>query len=292
MTRTRYFVARFAQAFGYVRRTQRLSDAASEMHLLREAESYLGQAIWEKVEHIEHLSMEYWNLRKLSKNLNEVRAKLAATQSKLDQAHENRTNLLNHIPESNQELLDHRASLLNEIGELSQTRDDIVATAREVRRSYVGLKMKLDVLTHQGDGQLANDAETTTVKQRLRELKTHFSELKQKRLEIGQKIDAADNKVSEIDEQLKNEKRQQRVLASSAFEIISDGNKEISVLRAESGLLETRMRQHYAEIGRYVCLNAHRDVSCAAAAKSHRGLIDVMHALQHSIALNHRLAGN
>ena len=41
MTSSRYFVARVAQAFGYVRRAQRMGDAASEMHLLREAEAQL-----------------------------------------------------------------------------------------------------------------------------------------------------------------------------------------------------------------------------------------------------------
>jgi hypothetical protein len=67
MTSSRYLVARVAQAFGYVRRAQRMADAASEMHLLREAEAQLGAAIWEKVENIEALSVEYWNLRKLVK---------------------------------------------------------------------------------------------------------------------------------------------------------------------------------------------------------------------------------
>jgi len=72
--------------------------------------------------------------------------------------------------------------------------------------------------------------------------------------------------------------------------VIGDGNKEMSVLRAESGLLKTRMRQLYAEIGRYISRHAGQDAACSAAAASHQGLVDVMRALRRSIALNHRLA--
>ena len=75
MTSSRYLVARVAQAFGYFRRAQRMADAASEMHLLREAEAQLGATIWEKVENIEELSVEYWNLRKLIKERDEVARK-------------------------------------------------------------------------------------------------------------------------------------------------------------------------------------------------------------------------
>jgi len=292
MTTTRFFVARIAQAFGYVRRAQRMGDAASEMHLLREAEAYLGQAIWEKVENIEQLSVEYWNLRKLVKDLDEVRDRLAAAQRRLDIAHEERANVFNNTPEANQELLDRRVVLFTELEALAQKRDGIVSAAREVRRAYVGLKMKLEVLTTEAGGNTTNDAEISAVKQRLDELKKRFSELKQERIEVGHQIEQGDSKVDEVDELLKEEKRQRRLLASEAFEAIGEGNKEISVLRAENGLLETRMRQLYAEIGRYVSRHSHQDPACGAAASSHRGLVDVMRALRRSVALNHRLAGN
>jgi chromosome segregation ATPase len=291
MTSTRYFVARIAQAFGYVRRAQRMGDAASEMHLLREAEAYLGQAIWEKVENIEQLSVEYWNLRKLARDRDDVAERLALSQAKLDRAHEERASLLNNMPEANQEVLDRRVKLLAELEALAQSRDEIVARAREVRRSYVGLKMKLEVLTSEAGERPQNQADVDMIKTRLQELKSRFAELKRQRIEVGHKIDEGDARVDEVDELLMEEKRQRRLLASQSFEIIGEGNKEISLLRAESGLLETRMRQLYAEIGRYVSRNAHQDPACAAAVASHRGLVDVMRALRRSVALNHRLAG-
>ncbi len=291
MTPSRYFAARVAQAFGYIRRSQRMADAASEMHLLREAEAYLGAVIWEKVENIEQLSVEYWNLRKLIKDLDEVQARLAACQEKLDRAHEERATIINSTPEINQELHDRRVSLLTKLEDLAHQRDQIVADAREVRRSYVGLKMKLEVLTLESGATSATPEEIDRIKANLMDLKARFTELKKERIRIGTLIEEGDAKVDEVDDLLKEERRNRRVQASEAFQVIGDGNKELSILRAESGLLDTRMRQLYAEIGRYVSRHASQDPACAAAAASHQGLVDVMRALRRSVALNHRLAG-
>jgi len=175
MTSSKYMIARIAQAFGYVRRAHRMADAASEMHLLREAEAQLGEAVWQKVENIDKLSVEYWNLRKLSKEKEAVMKKLADCQKRLDQAHEERANLLNSIPEQSQELLDKRVALLVELEALAQQRDKIVADAREVRRAYVGLKMKLEVLTNETAGPVKSADEIQIVQNRLVELKQRFS---------------------------------------------------------------------------------------------------------------------
>lgn len=289
MTSTRYFAARFAQAFGYFRRAQRMADAASEMHLLREAEAFLGAAIWERVESIEALSVEYWNLRKLVKEREEVRARLAECQQRLDQAHEERSNLLNNTPEDNRELFDERAALLAELEKLALKRDQIVAEARDVRRAYVGLKMKLEVL---GNESPVDQEEIAKVKSRLIDLKQRFAELKDQRIAVGEEIERGDVKVDLVEEKIKEKRSERREKASETFQLIGEGNKEISGLRAESGVLDTRMRQLYGEIGRYVSRNANQDPACAAAASTHRGLVDVMRALRRSIALNHRLAGN
>lgn len=291
MTSSRYMVARLAQAFGYFRKSQRMADAASEMHLLRESEAFLGAAIWEKVEPIEALSVEYWNLRKLIKERDDVRIRLDACQERLDLAHEERAQLLNSTPEVNQEVIDQRIALLTELEDLAHQRDQVVADAREVRRAYVGLKMKLEVLSSEASDGTPNKQEIAKVKERLLDLKGRFADLKDERIRIGKLIEEGDAKVDLVDEKLKEQRQERRVKASEAFHVIGEGNKEISGLRAESGLIDTRMRQLYAEIGRYVSRHTHQDPACAAAAASHRGLVDVMRALRRSIALNHRLAG-
>jgi chromosome segregation ATPase len=291
MTSSRYLIARFAQAFGYFRKNHRMADAASEMHLLREAEAQLGAAIWENVEDIEELSVEYWNLRKLVKEKELVRIKLAECQARLDQAHQERITVLTNAPEDNQELLDQRVVLLMELEKLAIRRDDIVIQARDVRRAYDGMKMKLEVLTNESATRSVSKEEIDKVKIRLADLKTQFSELKHQRLQIGQEIEESDAKVDLVDQQINEKKRHRRLHASEAFQVIGDGNKEISILRAESALLDTQFRQLHAEIGRFVSRHTHQHPGCLAASASHKGLVDVMRALRRSIALNHKLAG-
>lgn len=291
MTSSHYFIARFAQAFGFFRKNLRMADAASEMHLLREAEAQLGWAIWEKVESIEELSVEYWNLRKFIKERDLVAKKLIDCQARLDAAHEERATVLTNTPEIHQELIDSRTTLLAEIDKLAIQRDEIVVEARNIRRSYDGLKMKLEVLTNEFSGLDPEREEIARVKGRLLEHKAKFAELKQFRIDIGRKIEVWDGKLDAIDTQFTEKRMSRRADASEAFQVIGEGNKQMSVLRAENAVLETQMRQLYAEIGRYVSHHARQSSACASAASSHQGLVDVMRALRRSIALNHRLAG-
>ncbi len=291
MTSSRYFIARFAQAFGYFRKNHRMADAASEMHLLREAEAQLGAAIWEKVEGIEALSVEYWNLRKFIKEKDIIRQKLAACQARLDHAHEERATVLNNTPEVHQDLIDQRVALLTELENLARRRDEIVGEAREIRRTYDGMKMKLEVLAKEDTGSEPNKQQIEQVKSRLAELKIKFSDLKRQRIQIGTDIEQGDAMVDVVDGHLNEKKKSRRIHASQAFQVIGDGNKEISILRAESGVLDTQMRQLYAEIGRFISRHAAQDPACVKAAEGHQGLVDVMRALRRSIALNHRLAG-
>lgn len=292
MTSSRYYIARFAQSFGYFRKNQRMADAASEMHLLREAEAQLGSLIWENIENVEELSVEYWNLRKVTKANELNQQKLVKCHAQLLQAYEERVSFLNSTPEVHQELSDRRIALLTELEVLAQRRDEIIAEAREVRRTYDGLRMKLEVLKGGAPGSSLSNEQVDEIKSRLADLKSKFSGLKQKRLEIGAEIKECDAQIDLVEEQLSEKKKDHRVDASEAFQVISDSNKEISILRAESGLLDTQMRQLYAEIGRFVSRHTQLHAACAAAAASQQGLVDVMRALRRSIMLNHRLSGN
>ena len=247
MTSSRYLMARFVQAFGYFRKNQRMADAASEMHLLREAEAQLGALVWQNVEDIEELSVEYWNLRKFIKEQEIIHKKLAACQARLDQAHEERATVLNKTPEVHQELHGERVALLTQLETLARRRDEIITEAREVRRAYDGLKMKLEVIGKESTDSAAHLDQIEKVKIRLAELKTRFADLKQQRIRIGTEIEEGDVKVDLVDDQLNEKKKSRRLHASEAFQVIGDGNKEMSILRAENGVQDTQMRQLYAE---------------------------------------------
>ncbi|MCF7675049.1 MAG: hypothetical protein K9N23_21625 [Akkermansiaceae bacterium] len=291
MTTTRFFVARVAQAFGVVRRNQRMADAAAEMHLLREAEAFLGNAVWEQVEHIEKLSVEYWNIRRLIKERAVVQEKLDECEARLEAAHQERAALLSITPTVNSELAEQRAGILATLEEKSKDRDKVVAKARDIRRIYDGLKMKLEVLVKEADTSEPRRIALEQVKTRLGELKGQFVELKEQRLKIGAEIEEGDQQLDLLDLQLDVQRKERREQASITFQSIGEINKDLSSLRAEDGVLDTRMRQLYGEIGRYVSRHALEDAHSAAAVRSHRSLSDVMRALRRSIALNHRLAG-
>ncbi len=287
MTPTRYFICRIVQTFGLRRKVLRMGDAAGETHLLKEAEAHLGQAVWKNVEHIESLSMEYWNLRKLSKERDQMAEELAKRDKLLAQAHEERANLLSTSNEPFQDLIGERQRVLNELEEFARQRDMVVARARDIRRNYDGLKMKQEVLTKEG-GHTPEEVEK--INKRLGGLKQDFIALKNERHAIAAKINQGDLRIDAIDVQIQERKKERRDKASEAFQHIGDANHGMSTFRAELGILDTRMRQLFSEIGRYVSRNAAHDPECAKACKEHRALVEVMGALRKSIQLNHKLA--
>jgi len=291
MTSSLYFIARIAQGFGYFRRNQRMAEAATEMHLLREAEAHLGFAVWESVGEIDQLSVEYWNLRRLIKEKESIKERLDASNELLEEAQTTRIAILNSTPEAQQELLDERTKLLVELEELGRQRDEIIAEAREIRRFFDGMKMKIEVLNDENQESSGKQEGLNKAQASLKESKIRFAELKEKRLEIGKLIEAGDAKIDAVDQKLDQLKKDRRSDAAESFQAISEGNREVSSLRAEIGVLDTQMRQLYAEIGRYVSRNATHVPACSKVAVPHRSLVDIMRALRRSIALNHRLAG-
>jgi uncharacterized coiled-coil DUF342 family protein len=288
MTPSKFFVARVAQAFGIQRKNRRMSDAATEMHLLRDAETVLGAAVWERVEQIEELSVEYWNLRRLVKEREGIRVKVNGCHEQLDLAHTERAALLSSRLEPQEDLTTERQEIMARLGGLARERDEIVARAREVRRAYDGMKMKLEVLSKEST---EDSPELVGVRNKLEELKSKFAELKQQRAEVAQSIEEGDAELDELELKLSEHRQGRRDQASEAFQIIGESNREISTHRAELGLIESQISQLYSEIGRYVSRNRYRDAACAEAASGHYSMVEVMRCLRSSIALNQRLAG-
>lgn len=291
MTSTRYFISRIARSFGILRRNQRMSEAAAETHLLREAEVQLGAVIWERVENIESLAADYWNLRKLTNEHKALATKIAECQELLGKAHEERAELLNVSSDPELELNEEKERIIAGLNQLAIRRDEVVNAAKEIRRSYDGLKVKAEVLSSETGGENpGSTGDLEKIKSSLAQLKTKFASLKAERAEIASKIQDGDERIGTISEKIKELKKDQYSQASKAFQIIGDTNKDISTHRAEIGVIETRMIQLHGVIGRHVSRNATTDPACAEAAKNQQGLVDVMRALRKSITLNHRLA--
>lgn len=287
MTPTKYFLARIGLAFGIQRRNLRMADAASETHLLRDAELHLGLALWEKCENIEELSVEYWNMRKLVGEHAEKEKRVAECKSRLDAAYEERAQLLLGDGSDDVDQQEQRAKLLTRLDDLAIRRDEVIDHARRLRRTFDGLKTKLEVLQQSG----ASDEEIQNCKLRLRDIKNQFDGLKIERTAIGDEIGEKEAELAEIEREINEAGKSRRGGASQAFQVLGVTNQELAALNAEIGLLKKRQLELCAEIGRYLSRNLATNPSCATICKHHRGLIDIMAALRRSITYNHRIAG-
>ncbi|MES2980745.1 MAG: hypothetical protein V4727_00400 [Verrucomicrobiota bacterium] len=286
MTPSKYFLLCIASRFGYLRKNVRLGQAASEAHLLKEAETFLGEAIWRKTENIEALSMEYWNLRKFAKDHDRVSKEIDQIQGKFEETHQQRAEGWKTAKDSIQDLTDARKQLLSQLDTLTRERDIIVAKAREVHRNYNGLKIKQDVLRK--EGAMLPEIEKTS--SRLAEIRADFEQLKDRRDEIANDIASANARIQEIEESANERKQHGKSQATENSQYIGDANQQISARRAQLNSLNSQMRQLYSDIGRHVSLNAPNDRACKEAGKDHGGLIDVMDALRRSIQYNFKLA--
>lgn len=288
MTTSRYMLARIALAFGITRRQRRMAEAAAESHLLREAEQILGERIWNKVEEIEELGIEYWNLRRLVAEREDFEQKHEGAEVLLVEAHEQRAVLLSAKSEEQDKLEEKRAELLTELESLAKERDIIVTKAREVRRIYDGMKTKLDVLK----GEQRDDQETIDrTHLRMTELREQFEQLKIDRDQLATKIENLDHSLDVIEKELESERKKHREEASEAFQLIGEANRKMASFKVELGIIETQMQQLFSEIGRHISRNATNNPHCRSAAKGNQSMVEVMRALRRSINFNHRLAG-
>jgi chromosome segregation ATPase len=286
MTPSKYFLLCIASRFGYLRKNVRLGHAANEAHLLKEAETFLGEAIWRKTENIETLSMEYWNLRKLVKDHDRISKEIAQLQGVFIDTHQQKVEGLKSVSGLLQGLAEERKEALAQLNTLTRERDLIVSKAQDIRKIYDGLKIKLDVLRKEG----AMLAEIEKTSSRLAEVKRDFDLLKERREEITQELAAANTRIREIEAMSSERKQHGKSQATENFQYIGDANQQISTRQAQLNSHYAQMRALYADIGRHVSLNAAADPACKAAGKEHRGLIDVMAALRRSIQYNFKLA--
>ena len=151
MTPTKYFFLCIASRFGYLRKSVRLADATNETHLLKEAETFLGAAIWRHTENVQILSMEYWNLRKFSNERETLSKEILHLQGKFNATYQEPNASQESVTESLQDLTNERNGALNHLDNLILERERIIANAHDVRRNYDGLIIKLDVLRKEGD---------------------------------------------------------------------------------------------------------------------------------------------
>ncbi len=288
MTSTQYLFYYAASALGIRSQKRRMIHAADEKHLLLEAESYLGKAIWEQVEHIEELSVEYWNLRKLMKEHDRVADVLKIQQQQLAEIHAERAGHLRATNEPFQDLLEERQNLFNSLKELVTNRDMILNEARDVRRLYEGRKVKQEILTN--DEASKEEEELSDIKIKIGQLRSRFSLLKVEGKKIADRIAEESVKIDEVDAEIMKRKLARRELASDAFQHIVDINQKISKLSSEMSVLDTQISRLYGGIGKFVSRNL-ANPECLKVCSDMQWLTFTMSALRKSITWNYKIAG-
>lgn len=288
MTTTKYFIARVLLAFGIQRRTQYMSDASAEAHLLREAELLLGSNLWGSCENLDELSLEYWNIRKINVQMAQIQKALEHLRQQLEIAHDQREGLLETNSEVDVNMSETRARLLGELDQLTAAHQNVIAEAARKRRAFDGYKIKLQVLLESEDS--ADTSAIDECKRRSADIKIEFAELKKQRAKITADIKNKDREIRELHEIIVASSQSKKVNFSGMLSQVSDLNRELSTLHAEIGLLKKRRAEYFIEMGRHLSQNRNAQ-DCAAIIKKQRGLVEVIRALRQSISYNHRIAG-
>ena len=286
MTRSRYLALRVGQAFGIRLTARHAGNAATELHLLREAEEILGRLCWRDLENFEDLSVEYWNIRKLDKEQVELSKQIASASDILQQSHDQRAELLEKVVECTKDLVAEREGLIGKSERFGAERDLILGEARSVKRRHDGLKAKLEVLTEE-HGQADKLDETTS---QISELKKRFGTLRTRRDDLTGRLKEFEVSVKKVDDQIETRRKGIREEAFGSYQSIGKANRNISTNRAELGIVDKEMSSLFCEIGRYLSNNNPTPETQPVLSKN-RALVGQMKALRTSINLNNTLAG-
>lgn len=267
-------------------KNKRLTEAADEMHLLRQAEEILGEDVWELAEDIEGISVEYWSLRKLKMDAAKYKDSIQEADTLLNSSHEERNIILTQTNLECQALEAKRAEYIHESEQFIVQRDRTIAEAKHIKRKYEAAQTKMQVIAREEGAEEIIVAE----REKLKSYKLDFKKLKIIRDEIGAKIKVVDDKIMHVEETLGDDRKRLRNEASSAYQTIGRANRDISKLAADMGVIRTEMKLHFCEIGRYVSHHVGIDPICTQICKDHARLVAQMQSLRSSIALNHKLA--
>jgi len=286
MTPFQYRRGQFLKAFGYNPKLKRLGAASSELHLLQDAEEILGGYCWNQCEAIEAIGVEYWNLRKLSKQRDKLLEKMEEAESNLQNTHEKRNENINKIQEGASSLEQKRQKFVQQAQNLALQRQETVRKAGDIKREHDALKAKVSFLKQ--DGKIS-DSEIEEAKEKLQNFRERHRSLKNKRLEIVEKITTVEDHLDIVSKEITRRRETVHESASEDFHSIGATNRRLSEYRGELGNVTDEIVVLYRHIGAYLSTNS-KDPECQKGFKGQRGLVRKMGALRQSILYNHLLA--
>jgi len=260
-------------------------ESADEASLLYRAEEVLGEFVWEQVEDIEEISMEYWSLRKLKIEIANLKDLIQDADALLNTSHHERQMVLSQTNKECQALEAKRAEYIEGIEELIQKRDQTIAEAKLLKRHFEAYKTKIQVLSQESGKEDA----ITSARESIKAIKPQFGALKQKRDALGGKMEALNEKMKLVEDALGIDRKRLRDEASIAYQSIGKANRDVSKLTSEVVMFENQMETHFCRIGCYVSQNVGVDPICTQVCKDQSHLVVQIQSLRSSIALNKKL---
>ncbi|MGJ8724168.1 MAG: hypothetical protein ACSHYB_06400 [Roseibacillus sp.] len=289
MTRSAYIVARVFSTFGLAPLEKFRTAAAFEAHLLRDAETIMGELAWDSLEEMEEVSSEYWQLRKITKARDELEVKISALNEELEEAQEARVRALEEVAEVTKDKVDARDKAAEKIDRLHQERDDIQRDGRTIKRVHSGLKTKLEVLLEEFDNEESPDISKTREELKLKRLQ--FEKIKERHRTIDKRIAELQEELSELNQVIEKENDTIREKAEKQFSTIGKTNKELTDLGNKVGVIDVERSALFAEVGRHVLQNS-KDPTIRKAAQKQRGLLSLIDEIRASSNRHRRLIGN
>ncbi|MGB2454911.1 MAG: hypothetical protein ACPIG7_09985 [Akkermansiaceae bacterium] len=262
-----------------------MTDAAFETHLMQDGEEILGAYCWEKIEHIEELSMQYWSLRKLKLAEKSILSQINDAEKILASAQKQRASEVDHSIELGETFLGEQATIFESIEELNKDRDLIIAEAAKTKKRHSALKMKVKVL--QEEDEAHESSEIHEARNELAALRKFFATDKTR-------LDLIEVKLEQQYDQLNRIKGKIDLAsgplsgASEVFSTISQANRDITKHRADLGLVQEEQATLFHEVGRFLNINSMR-IDCREACQDHRGIQEQTRLLRQSIDLNQKL---
>lgn len=284
MTKSKYYTYLLLKSFGAKIAHRRLADATHEMHLLKDAQELLGFYNCDHIEEIDELKTEYWEIKNLRKQIEDLEEEEDDIQESLYNAikkkdeigevHSDQQKLDNEI----NELVDQREGYL-------EKRTNIFNEGKRVRKVYDGLKAKMDYFMSDLD---EDDPERVETAKRLEDCIAELTFLKGERDSIVSVIENIENQIQGKEEQLNDIKAEVEYESFNNYSDVGGKNKKLTEIRSKRAILQNNLDKNVRYVGRFLFANR-KDKEVNSCIKSHREIVQQADALRKSIILNHKL---
>ena len=283
-----FFMRRLAWQFGIKQERARWSAVTRETQLLAEAQDLLGKLAWTRMENVEEMSGEYWQLSDLDERQKAMRLDSERLTTENEAAQERLYAIEDRADEEAAGIQSRKKELMQKAMEVMDEVEAIKERDADTRRRFASLKAKLEVLKKREGDYSAEIDKTRAALVRLKEEHTKdLEEIAGREAEVErleQAVQEIDAEVARCREKLKSE-------TTELVAEIGKRSKQIAELSARIGAVDTQKGELSFMIGQFLSKNLDsRDPAIQEVLRPFRPIVAKIKALKSSIQYNQRLA--